>query len=63
MLSSTEKILSVVVLALTLAVGFSLMQYGSAMDEMAQLRSEQAEHVDMVNNCLLYTSPSPRDCQ
>ena len=49
MLSSTEKILSVVVLALTLAVGFSLMQYGSAMDEMAQLRSEQAEHVDMVN--------------
>ena len=80
MLSSTEKILSVVVLALTLAVGFSLMQYGSAMDEMAQLRSEQAEHVDMVNkefkqrvkavelenigqgkDCLLYTSPSPRD--
>jgi len=49
MLSSTEKILSVVVLALTLAVGFSLMQYGSAMDEMAQLRGEQAEHVDMVN--------------
>ena len=48
MLSSTEKILSVVVLALTLAVGFSLMQYGSAMDEMAQLRGEQAEHVDMV---------------
>ena len=49
MLSSTEKILSVVVLALTLSVGFSLIQYGSAMDEMAQLRSEQAEHVDMVN--------------
>ena len=49
MLSSTEKILSVVVLALTLAVVFSLIQYGSAMDEMAQLRSEQAEHVDMVN--------------
>ena len=49
MLSSTEKILSVVVLALTLAVGFSLMQSGSAMDEMAQLRSEQSEHVDMVN--------------
>ena len=49
MLSSTEKILSVIVLALTLAVGFSLIQYGSAMDEMAQLRSEQAEHVDMVN--------------
>ena len=49
MLSSTEKILSVIVLALTLAVGFSLMQYGSAMNEMAQLRGEQAEHVDMVN--------------
>jgi hypothetical protein len=49
MLSSTEKILSVVVLALTLAVGFSLMQYNSAMDEMTVLRGEQSEHVDMVN--------------
>jgi len=38
MLSSTEKILSVIVLALTLAVGFSLIQYGSAMDEMAQFK-------------------------
>jgi len=49
MLSSTEKILSVVILALTLAVGFSLMQYNSAMDEMTVLRGEQVEHVDMVN--------------
>ena len=49
MLTSTEKILSVVALALTVAVGFSLMQYNSAMDEMTQLRQEQVEHVDMVN--------------
>ena len=49
MLTSTEKILSVVALALTFAVGFSLLQYNSAMDEMAQLRQEQVEHVDMVN--------------
>ena len=49
MLSSTEKILSVVVLALTLAVGFSLMQYGSAMDEMTQLRSEQAENLSLIH--------------
>ena len=49
MLSNAEKILVVVVLALSLAVGFSLMQYNSAMDEMSQLRGEQAEHVDMVN--------------
>ena len=49
MLTSTEKILSVVALALTVAVGFSLLQYNSAMDEMTQLRQEQVEHVDMVN--------------
>ena len=48
MLTSTEKILSVVALALTVAVGFSLLQYNSAMDEMTQLRQEQVEHVDMV---------------
>jgi preprotein translocase subunit SecA len=49
MLTSTEKILSVVALALIVAVGFSLLQYNSAMDEMTQLRQEQVEHVDMVN--------------
>ena len=49
MLTSTEKILSVVALALTVAVGFSLLQYNSAMDEMTQLRQEQVEHVDIVN--------------
>ena len=49
MLTSTEKILSVVALALTVAVGFSLLQYNSAMDEMTQLKQEQVEHVDMVN--------------
>ena len=42
MLSSTEKILSVVVLALTLAVGFSLIQYGSAMDGTIKKRTSRA---------------------
>ncbi len=34
---------------LVVAVGFSLMQYNSAMNEMTQLRQEQSEHVDQVN--------------
>ena len=49
MFSSTEKILSVLMFVLVVAVGFSLMQYNSAMNEMTQLRQEQSEHVDQVN--------------
>jgi hypothetical protein len=49
MFSSTEKILSVVMFVLVVGVGFSLMQYNSAMNEMSQLRQEQSEHVDQVN--------------
>jgi uncharacterized protein YoxC len=49
MFSSTEKILSVAMFVLVVGVGFSLMQYNSAMNEMSQLRQEQSEHVDQVN--------------
>jgi hypothetical protein len=49
MFSSTEKILSILMFVLVVAVGFSLMQYNSAMNEMTQLRQEQSEHVDQVN--------------
>ncbi len=49
MFSSTEKILSVAMFVLVIGVGFSLMQYNSAMNEMSQLRQEQSEHVDQVN--------------
>ena len=35
--------------------------YGSMLTFGSMEREEQIEHVDMLNNCLLYTSPSPRD--
>tara|TARA_Y100001970_G_scaffold181891_1_gene221359 strand:+ start:1643 stop:2122 length:480 start_codon:yes stop_codon:yes gene_type:complete len=49
MLSNTEKVLSVIVLFIALAVGYSLIQYNAAMAEMERLQEDREQHVDQVN--------------